>query len=390
MSQNRGIRIGIDAANIRHGGGRTHLIELLQAADPIRDGFLEVYVWGSEETLSKLPKYHWLKKEFTSALGGSLFRRILWQKFFLGKALRDLNCDVLFVPGGSFSTNFHSIVSMSQNILPFEWRELWRYGISLLTLKLILLRFTQTFSFRKAHGVIFLTDYARRGVLKVTGPLNGVNRIIPHGLNPRFLISDDDFLKRTFPANGKPIRLVYVSMIDQYKHQWHVVEAVAKVRKVSGFELQLDLIGPSYTPALKRLNSVIAKLDPYGKWVHYHGAIDYQQLHSIYGESNIGIWASSCETFGLILLEMMGAGLPILCSDRGPMPEILGDAGLYFDPEKPENLSSTLLKLLASEERITSLALNSYQKAKVFSWDRCAEDTFGFLRQVANLNRQAV
>jgi len=135
---------------------------------------------------------------------------------------------------------------------------------------------------------------------------------------------------------------------------------------------------------------VIAKLDPYGKWVHYHGAIDYQQLHSIYGQSNIGIWASSCETFGLILLEMMGAGLPILCSDRGPMPEILGDAGLYFDPEKPENLSSTLLKLLASEERITSLALNSYQKAKVFSWDRCAEDTFGFLRQVANLNRQAV
>lgn len=381
--------VGIDAVNLRRGGGRTHLIELLNAADPIRDGFSEVYVWGSVETLQKLPEYSWLKKKWSPALDGNLVRRTLWQKFSLGRAARYLKCDVLFVPGGSFSTGFGPVVSMSQNLLPFEWRELWRYGFSLLTLKLVILRFTQTLSFLRAGGVIFLTDYARHVVLQVTGPLSGKTRVIPHGLNPRFLISDNDLAQRKLPASGEPIRLIYVSIIDYYKHQWKVIEAVAKARTVSGLDLQLDLIGPSYAPAMKYLNAAITEHDPQNEWINYHGAVDYQELHSLYFKAHIGIFASSCENMPIILLETMAAGLPVLSSDIGPMPEVLGDAGLYFDPEKPQNLSVTLLELLASEERMTKFARSAQQKAKAFSWESCAANTFGFLHQIAEKYRKA-
>ena len=90
--------IGIDASNIRHGGGRTHLVELLIAADLHRNGFSEVFVWGSKDTLGKLPNYSWLKKMWTPALEGGLLRRILWQRFSLGKAAHATHCNVLFVP----------------------------------------------------------------------------------------------------------------------------------------------------------------------------------------------------------------------------------------------------------------------------------------------------
>lgn len=380
--------IGVDATNIRRGGGRTHMTELLNAADPVRDGFAEVFVWGSKETLHKFPQHAWLKKKWLPALDGNLIRRTLWQKFSLGKAARSLNCDVLFVPGGSFSTDFRPVVTMNQNILPFEWRELWRYGFSPMTLKLILLRIVQTLSFRRAEGVIFLTDYAKRGVLQVTGPLSGETRVIPHGLNSRFLISDDVLAQREPCVKGEPIRLIYVSTIDQYKHQWNVVDAVATVRMVSGLDLRLDLIGPSYAPALKRLNAAINERDPHREWVHYHGTIDYQNLNSLYERADIGIWASSCETFGLILLEMMGAGIPVVSSDRGPMPEILRDAGMYFDPQKTESLIAALLELLASEERINALAMKAHKNVKAFSWERCAADTFGFLRHVVKIHPQ--
>jgi glycosyltransferase involved in cell wall biosynthesis len=90
-----------------------------------------------------------------------------------------------------------------------------------------------------------------------------------------------------------------------------------------------------------------------------------------------------------ILLETMAAGLSVASSDHGPMPEILGDAGLYFDPENPESLSLALLELLASEERMTAFMRAAHQKAKAFSWERCAADTFGFLRHVAETHRQA-
>ena len=116
--------IGIDASNLRRGGGRTHLIELLSAADKIRDRFGSIVVWGSRETLGLLEDKPWLTKEWVPALEKTLLPRILWQLFSLNRAAHLANCDVLFVPGGSFTTKFRPIVTMSRNLLPFEWHEL--------------------------------------------------------------------------------------------------------------------------------------------------------------------------------------------------------------------------------------------------------------------------
>ena len=378
------LRIGIDATNLRRGGGRTHLIEFLRAIDGMRDQFDSVIVWGSRQTLDLLIDASWLDKAIVPTLEKGLVRRTLWQRFSLNKVVLMADCNVLFVPGGNFLTRFRPIVTMSRNMLPFEWHELRRYGVSLMTLKLLLLRFTQGYSFRKASGVIFLTNYAKKNVLRAIGKLSGSTKVIPHGLNPRFL-SSDGLAARKLPNKGESIRLIYVSIIDQYKHQWHVVEAVAKVRRSSGLDLQLDLIGPSSASALTKLRASFLQNDLQNEWAHYRGAVDYQELDSLYAKAHVGIFASSCENMPNILLEMMGAGLPVLSSDRGPMPEILGDAGLYFDPENPESLATVLLEFLHSNEKIKTFGHAAHQKAKVYSWERCADDTLGFLRHVAEV-----
>jgi glycosyltransferase involved in cell wall biosynthesis len=61
----------------------------------------------------------------------------------------------------------------------------------------------------------------------------------------------------------------------------------------------------------------------------------------------------------------------------------LGDAGLYFDPEEPSSLVEALLQLLASEDAMRRLASAAHEKAKNYSWERCATETFGFLREIA-------
>jgi glycosyltransferase involved in cell wall biosynthesis len=375
----RTLRLGIDAANIRRGGGRTHLIELLSSADPLRDCFSEISIWGSKETLAQLPDRSWLKKLWHPALDSRLPQRILWQRLSLANELRQAGCDVLFVPGGSFSTNFRPVVTMSQNLLPFDWFEILRYKFSFVALKLILLRLVQTRSFRQADGIIFLTEYAKQSVIRVTGQLDSQQCVIPHGLNSRFLVSEDALARRQVHWGGDSIRLIYVSIVDHYKHQWHVVEGVAKARAMSGRDLQLDLIGPAYKPALKRLNKAIAMHDPNNNWVKYHGPVEYQTLHKLYYQSHLGIWASSCETFGIILLEMMAAGLPILSSNCGPMFEILGDSALYFDAEQPDSLCEALLNAVSSKEVMKLHSLRAYGKARAYSWERCARETFKFL-----------
>jgi glycosyltransferase involved in cell wall biosynthesis len=79
------------------------------------------------------------------------------------------------------------------------------------------------------------------------------------------------------------------------------------------------------------------------------------------------------------LVEAMASGLPIACSDRGPMPEILKDAGVYFDPENHESISTAVFELLRSHELRKKLAERAYQLSTQYSWARCARETWSYL-----------
>ena len=389
MAKVKPVRVGIDAANLRGGGGVTHLVELLRHAQPVKYGIEQVVLWGGEKTLSVIYEQHWLIKRNPLMLDKGLLYRTLWQRFYLSQAARDEGCDVLFVPGGSYAGNFHPVVTMSQNLLPFDMRELQRYGWTLFALKLLLLRMTQSRSFQEADGVIFLTQYAQDVVVNVTGQLGAQASIIPHGLNQRF--NSEPKLQQAMADydDAHPYHVLYVSIIDCYKHQWHVVEAVAKLRK-QGFPVILDLVGPAYPPALQQLSVMIAREDPERQWVHYHGAIEFDALHHYYMQADLGLFASSCENMPNILLETMAAGLPIACSKRGPMPEMLGEAGIYFDPEQPEDIARALRELMDAPSLRAKLAHASYTLSQQYSWQRCADETFDFIAAVMQENRGTI
>lgn len=373
--------VGIDATSIRSGGGVTHLVELLSALEPETLGVERVIIWGGVALLDVLEDRQWLDKRNPLALNKGLLKRTFWQCFYLSRALRDAKCGILLVPGGSYAGNFHPVVTMSQNLLPFEMSELRRYGCSLNSLKFLLLRLVQSYSFKKSEGVIFLTKYARHTVLAVTGKLSGQNCIVPHGLNPRFFKQPKFQRSITDYDNTNPYRILYISIVDQYKHQWHVVEAVATLRK-QGLAIVLDLVGPAFPPALQRLNATIDRIDADRYWVNYQGPIAFDELHKQYMRADLGLFASSCENMPNILLETMASGLPIACSNKGPMPEVLGDAGMYFDPEKPEEISRALLILIKSPLLRAEFAQVSFARAQEYSWKRCANETFGFFNAV--------
>jgi glycosyltransferase involved in cell wall biosynthesis len=381
------LTIGIDATNLRRGGGLTHLIELLRVIQPKLFGINKVIVWGGLPTLNALDDFSWLFKHNPAALDKGLLQRTLWQRYSLSQAARDLGCDLLFVPGGSYAGNFHPTVTMSRNLLPFEMHELFRYGLSLRTLKFLLLRFAQSRSFRQIDGVIFLTQYAREAILCVTGKLSAKTSIIPHGMNSRFNRAPKVQSAITEFSDEQPYRILYVSSIDQYKHQWHVVEAVSSIRKL-GLPIVLDLVGPAYQPALKRLNKVISKLDPNQTWVNYHGPIAFNDIHESYAQADLAVFASSCENMPNILLEAMAMGLPLACSNRGPMPEVLGNSGVYFNPEMPESIAKALQKLIDSPKLRTELSHASYERVQQYSWERCASETFGFLTGIAEQKKE--
>ena len=374
------MNLGINAINIRQGGGVTHLVELLRAADPPAHGFDRVVVWSVASTLARIEPRPWLRLEHAPAFERGLLPRLAWQRFRLASRARAAGCDLLFAPGASDVSGFRPLVALSQNLLPFEWRELRRFGPSWMALKMALLRLAQGRTLRRADGVLVLTRHARETVLGVTGPIRGESAIVPHGIDPRFFRAPSPQRDAFAFTDANPCRILYVSIHYPYKHHGNVVEAVARLR-ASGLHVVLDLVGPeaTETPALAR---TIARVDPQGAFVFRHGAVPHADLHLRYAAADVNLFASSCENLPLILLEGMAAGLPTACSDRAPMPEVLGEGGEYFDPEDPASIAAALGRLVASPGLRAERARVAHERARAYSWRRCADETFAFLARV--------
>ncbi len=375
--------IGIDASNLRGGGGVTHLTELLRAAQPYQHGITKIIVWSGIKTLTQIEDRVWLEKVHDILLDGPLLYRVYWQRFRLKRVAEAAGCDLLFVPGGSDVSGFRPMVTMSQNLLPFEWEELRRYGCSVGSLRLILLHWTQARTFRRADGLIYLTRFARDVVLRTIQATAGKTAIIAHGVDKRFIYPPRKPMPISYFSTERPCRILYVSTVNAYKHQWHVAEAVSQLR-AEGVPVALDLVGASYPPALRRLEKTLRRVDVDGAFIRYVGRIPYQSLHEYYLQADLSVFASSCETFGLILTESMSAGLPIACSKRSAMPEILGEAGVYFDPEDSDDIARALRELIDSADLRARLAQASFERSKAFSWERCARETFAFLAEIAD------
>lgn len=382
INERSGIRIGIDAANIRLGGGVTHLKEFIGAIDPVADHIDQIYIWAGKKTLQALPERDWLKKINSPSLDKSIWHRILWQSFCLSREVKAAKCDVLLVPGGSYVGSFFPVVTMSQSLFPFEWTVISKNGISLRALKFAALRLIQSHSFKRSQGIIFLTQYAKHAVLKVTGPLSGKTAVIAHGIDARFEHRPKVQLPITQYSQDHPFELLYVSILDVYKHQPEVVLAVDQLRR-KGYPLKLTLIGPSVPQALKVLEETKGFLRQHQTWLQYLEAVPYEDLVAYYQRADLGIFASSCETFGMIVLEKMIAGLPIACSEKSSMHEILGEAGMYFDPAKPLQIAKVIEEYLLSPALREQKSALGFTLAKKYSWRDCARSTVSFLREVA-------
>lgn len=378
------VTVGIDGSNIRSGGGLTYLSQLLSHAEPAQTGIGTVHLWAGTETLAVVPDRPWLRKHVVAALGRGLGARIWWRETRLPHALREAGCDVLFAPGTLLPRQLRMpSVVLSQNMLPFEPDEAARFGRgSAMWWRWRLLRFAQTRAFNRASGILFLTDYARNRVMEVVGPHAAPIRVIPHGLEPRFLSPPRPSVPLAALGPRRPFRLLYVSVVNHYKHQWRVVEAVGRLR-AAGLPVSLDLVGVAKPAMLRVLQRSMEKVDPQGSVVRYRGIVAFNDIHRTYHDADAFVFASSCENLPNIVIEAMGAGLPIASSDRGPMPEVLGDAAIYFDPLDTGSVTRAIRTLVIDRELRCRLAARAFARARSYSWAICSHDTLEFVSGIA-------
>lgn len=378
------IKLAIDASNISTGGGLTHLVKLLSAADPLKCNIESIHVWANKKVVQEIPKKEWLILHSPSWCNKSLFLRVLIQQFFLPLLINKYKCNVLLSPGGTLPIwSSVPLITISQNMLPFEPDRAFLFGKwSVMRFKMMLLRIVQGRSFKKADGVIFLTKYARDAIVKKLRLIQKTTAIIPHGIEPRFLMKP-----RTQRANESffenPFDLLYVSAQLPYKHHIELIQAVYKLRQ-KGYQLRLFIVGSNSGSYGDQVSHLRLRLDPDQTFLHDLTHINFENLHLIYQKVDAFVFASSCENLPNILLEAMAAGLPIVSSKLGPMPEVLGGAGIYFHPESIDSISNGIESLVTDRHLRSKIAELGWKKAKLFSWERCAKETLDFVSNISS------
>lgn len=369
--------VGIDASRNRSGGAVAYLIGILSEGDPVKHGIREVHVWGPSLLLSAIPDCKWLKKHNPPQLEQSLIKQLVWQLTQQAREAKAVGCNILFTTDASTLCRFKPMVVLSQDMLSYEPGVMRYFGLGKERLRLILILILQNWAFRFSNGVIFLTHYAATVIQKSCGTLKRV-AYIPHGVG-----SDFKQIKKSqpWPRYGKrEIRCLYVSNTSMYKHQWEVVRAIEYLRK-RGYNLTLTLIGGGSGRAQRLLDAQIAASDPQREFVRQLDFVSHKELPEYLANADLFVFASSCENMPITLVEAMAVGMPIACSNCGPMPEVLGDGGVYFDPKDADSIADAIEQIIRSSELRLRIAYRAKILSQQYNWKRCSDETLAFVAE---------
>ena len=181
--------------------------------------------------------------------------------------------------------------------------------------------------------------------------------------------------------NAQPVKrrrpyVLYVGTIEPRKNLAALLDAWALLKPDLQREYELVFAGPAAWGERDTFNRIRANAT-------YLGYVPEKDLPGLTAGGVAFAYPSLYEGFGFPIVQAMAAGTPVLTSNTSCLPEIAGEAALLVDPRSPVEIASGLTRLLESESLRADLSARGRERASIFCWDRCAEESLQFFKTVA-------
>jgi D-inositol-3-phosphate glycosyltransferase len=232
---------------------------------------------------------------------------------------------------------------------------------------------TEREAVRDSHRIIATTEREKEEIVRYYGAVPEKIGVVPCGVNTGlFKPSDKQAARQRLNLNDDKV-LLSVGRIDPLKGIEQLLEAVSHLRDTKG--LRLIVIGgdEGSGSAVQRLQNVTGELDLTDR-VTFQGLVKHHELPLFYNAADVTVVPSYYESFGLVALESLACGTPVVATDVGDMRNIIrqGETGFVIPWNDPQELADRIGAILSPSNEILASALNISKSVRHYSWSNIA------------------
>jgi glycosyltransferase involved in cell wall biosynthesis len=230
---------------------------------------------------------------------------------------------------------------------------------------------------RKAAAIICDSTAAARRLLETAHCRLERVDVIPLGVDERFF-AESPVVPHTKVPIPAGFSILHVGHTRFYKNIPAVLRVLAILAHSMGESVRLLKVGEAFTPEQERLARELGIADR----ITHLGLVEDRRLLEAYRAADVLLFPSLDEGFGLPALEAMAAGVPVVASNRGALPEVVADAGILMDPEDEGGLAEGVARVLGNPDLRARLVAAGRRRARLYSWEATAAKTLDVYRRV--------
>jgi len=385
------VRVAVDAVGIRGHGGAAVLVELLHWLPAVRPDW-QWHVFLLDRRLREfdtptVPEKVTLEE---TGIGNSGLGRLSWVNRSLLARLEVVGANLLF----SFANIAPVRSGLPQVVYCHQPNAFFSDGIPLrMFFKRWRMRLMRSHILRGARAsgaMIVQTKAMRERIIELEPSLDGRIHVIPSGYRTPSGNPDIREEKKALIDGADRPRLIYVSHPSEHKNHLALVRAMPAILKTmpsASLLLTLDKQRPGhrrYTSFIVDIQKEAEQLGVSQRLV-WLGILNPDEIEYALRVSDLTVFPSLAESFGLGLVESMAAGCPVAAADISYAREVCGEAAVYFDPRNSADIAETVLSVLredATAERLRSIGTERKDR---FSYQRIAEEIARVFEMAAEL-----
>lgn len=236
---------------------------------------------------------------------------------------------------------------------------------------------------KKSRKIITVSNFEKNRIAQFFGIGNDTRLVaVYNGVSGHFKpVTDQVELHRVNEKYHLPGRyFFFLGNTDPKKNTKGVLKAFSDFLKHTGNDMHLVMLDYDQYE-LEQLLDEIGDTALINRII-LTGYVVNTDLPAIYSQSEVFLYPSLRESFGIPMLEAMACGVPVITSNTSSMPEVAGDAALLIDPYKPEEITAAMVRIMADKKLKAEMISKGFVQAAKFSWKAMAQHVLEIYREM--------